>query len=62
MRLEAAMNDREILAQVQAELKCEHVGLLGEACDYGGWAVCTCDILARKRAESALGQTPQPEK
>lgn len=44
------MTFREALKKIQTETKCNHVFELGVSCEdgYGGWASCSCAIMASK--------------
>lgn len=44
------MTEQEALKKVQEAWKCDHMRVLGEACDInsGGWWTCTCAVQAWK--------------
>lgn len=51
------MTQGTTLEAVQLQMKCSHVRVLGEPCDYGGHAICGCVVIFNK-ANAVVGEEP----
>jgi hypothetical protein len=49
------------LAEIQVNLRCDHVRRLGEPCDLegGGWLSCYCAMVEAKEKDSKKADLPE---